>query len=345
MERRIEKDSAVSPIVATLVLIVVAVVGAVAVGTIMGAFSSDVSEKTNAGDVASASATEIVTAGSTTVLPASELLAKAYMAKNPGVKITVQGGGSGAGIAAVGNGIVDIGAASRTVKSDELAKFPDLVEHVIGGSAVVVIMNNEATAVTNLTKANLLDFFKNANDNGIVRAEIDNGTLKYKADGDIYVKVYQRQETSGTEETFAEYLGDPYKSAKNLDASKAVTAIGNQGILDAIAAANGDGTTVDKPFVLGFVDWGYYKSADKTKVHAPKIDGFTIDEANVKDAVKMKLSGKTSTKYSTDLARGLYYITKGEPSALVKNFITFAQSPEGSQYIDQAGMFGNAALA
>jgi ABC-type phosphate transport system substrate-binding protein len=38
--------------------------------------------------------------GSTSVQPLAEELAQAYMAKNPGVKIFVQGGGSGAGIKA-----------------------------------------------------------------------------------------------------------------------------------------------------------------------------------------------------------------------------------------------------
>ncbi|MDK2863626.1 MAG: phosphate transport system substrate-binding protein, partial [Methanomicrobiaceae archaeon] len=113
-------ENAVSPIVATLVLIVVAVIGAVAVGTIMGTFSSDVSEQVNTGDVSGSSSMEILIAGSTTVQPASELLAEAYMAKKPGVKISVQGGGSGAGVTSVGMGIVDIGSASRAVKDAEL---------------------------------------------------------------------------------------------------------------------------------------------------------------------------------------------------------------------------------
>jgi len=45
-------DEGVSPIVATLVLIVVAIIGAAAVGLIMGTFSSQVSDQANAGDIA-----------------------------------------------------------------------------------------------------------------------------------------------------------------------------------------------------------------------------------------------------------------------------------------------------
>jgi phosphate transport system substrate-binding protein len=153
---KFNNEDAVSPIVATLVLIVVAVVGAVAVGTIMGTFSGDVSEQANAGDVAGASASEIVIAGSTTVQPASEKLAETFMAAHPGVKITVQAGGSGAGIAAANNGLVDIGSASKAVDTD--VDYPDLTCYTIGGSGVVVI-GGSAVTETNVTAQDLYDAY------------------------------------------------------------------------------------------------------------------------------------------------------------------------------------------
>ena len=115
--KRMNNEMAVSPVVATLVLIVVAVIGAVAVGTIMGSFSTQVSKQANAQGAASASQTDILIAGSTTVEPASIVLANDYMTANPGIKITVQGGGSGVGVSAVGQGIVDIGASSSAIST------------------------------------------------------------------------------------------------------------------------------------------------------------------------------------------------------------------------------------
>ncbi|MGB7993106.1 hypothetical protein, partial [Methanoregula sp.] len=61
---KMSNEVAVSPIVATLVLIVVAVIGAVAVGTIMGTFSTSVQKQANAQQAASASQTEILVDGS-----------------------------------------------------------------------------------------------------------------------------------------------------------------------------------------------------------------------------------------------------------------------------------------
>jgi phosphate transport system substrate-binding protein len=108
-------DVGVSPIVATLVLVVVAIAGAAAVGTIMGSFSSDVSDSTSVGDITGTASTELLIAGSDTVYLVSVPLAEAYMDEHHGIKITVQGGHSLAGIASTELDIIDIGSASMDV--------------------------------------------------------------------------------------------------------------------------------------------------------------------------------------------------------------------------------------
>lgn len=327
MFKRFDNESAVSPIVATLVLIVVAVVGAVAVGSMMGAFSGEVAETTNTGDVAGASSTEILVAGSTTVQPASELLAKAYMDEHPGVRITVQGGGSGAGVSSCGMGIVDIGAASRTIKAEELERFPDLETYIVGGSAVVWVASDEFVG-TAITKADLAAAYADLDASGVtvaVHGSIPAGTA-----------LLQRSETSGTEETAAEFVTD--KASKSFDNTNALGQIGNAGIKYTVEGAS-VGT-------IGFIDYGYAQDLDATKIHALDIDTMTPSTSNIKKAVKAMIGGaSSSTDYPIGLCRGLYYITNGQPSPIVKNYIQFAQSPAGSALVDEAGMFGNAALA
>jgi phosphate transport system substrate-binding protein len=78
----------------------------------------------------------ITMAGSTSVQPLAEELAQAYMAKNPDVKIAVQGGGSGAGIKAAIDGTCDIGMSSM-----ELAPDVKLVATEIAKDGVVMIVN------------------------------------------------------------------------------------------------------------------------------------------------------------------------------------------------------------
>ncbi len=109
----IKNNEAVSPIVATLVLIVVAIVGAAAVGLLMGSFSNNVADQANSGDVAGSASNTILIAGSTTLYPANVILAQDYSAAHQGVKVTVQEGGSDAGIVAAGNQVADIGASSK----------------------------------------------------------------------------------------------------------------------------------------------------------------------------------------------------------------------------------------
>src|SRR5271157_589468 len=91
-------DEGVSPIVATLVLIVVAIIGAAAVGLIMGSFSNSVSKQVNNQNVAGNAATTLNVGGSTTCQPIVQTMATMYMGNHTGMVINVQGGGSGAGV-------------------------------------------------------------------------------------------------------------------------------------------------------------------------------------------------------------------------------------------------------
>ena len=71
----------------------------------MGTFSTDVSKQANAWQAASASQTQVLVAGSTTLFPAELNLQSDYQKANSGFQLNVQGGGSGAGVAAVTSGI------------------------------------------------------------------------------------------------------------------------------------------------------------------------------------------------------------------------------------------------
>ena len=86
-------------------------------------------------------------AGSTTIQPVAEKLAAAFIEKHPDIDITVQGGSSSTGIKSVANGIVDIGAASRDLRSSE----PDLVTHLLArdGIAIIVHPDNSIDRLTN----------------------------------------------------------------------------------------------------------------------------------------------------------------------------------------------------
>jgi len=62
----------------------------------------------------------ITVKGSDTMVHLVSYWAEAFMQKNPGIEVSVTGGGSGTGIAALLNGTTDICAASRGIKENEL---------------------------------------------------------------------------------------------------------------------------------------------------------------------------------------------------------------------------------
>ena len=76
--------------------------------------------------------------GSTSVQPLAQELATAFMAKYPGVNITIAGGGSGVGIADAEAGKVNIGASSAALAAKD-AKI--LVGTTICKDAIVIVVN------------------------------------------------------------------------------------------------------------------------------------------------------------------------------------------------------------
>jgi phosphate transport system substrate-binding protein len=312
---------AVSPIVATLVLVTVAIAGAAGVGMIQGTFSTDVSEDMNTGDIASAASNELLIAGSTTVQPVSELLAEAYMNERHGIKITVQGGGSGAGVSSTGMDIVDIGAASRAVKSAEAAKYPNIKTHQIGGSAVVIIAGEDIDESFNIDREELITAYE---DGTVSMADVSGIA------GAGITKLYQRSEASGTEETFAKWLGLKEDTIN----SSIDGATGNAGVL---AAVQGNGESI------GFVDFGFADGADGIVIlgiddtsssgniyHAADVTGSKIEK---------ELQNEDGENYVTKLTRPLNYLTNGEPTSMEQAFITFARSPGATTYFEECGYF------
>ncbi len=83
-------------------------------------------------------ASTITIAGSTSVAPVAQALAKAYVSNHPGVKISVSGGDSGVGINSARSGSVDIGTSSRDLTSSEAQ---GLSQYVIGQDALSIIVN------------------------------------------------------------------------------------------------------------------------------------------------------------------------------------------------------------
>src|SRR5512137_3112061 len=118
----------------------------------------------NAGQAGSPSqpTVSIENKGSDTIVNLALAWAETYQGAHPEVSISVTGGGSGTGIAALINKTVDIANASRQIKQEELdqakANGVDPVEFVVAKDAIAVIVNPE-NPVTHLTLKQISDMY------------------------------------------------------------------------------------------------------------------------------------------------------------------------------------------
>ena len=98
----------------------------------------------------------VSTNGSTSMDKVIGALKEQFTADNPGVTVTYDPTGSGAGIEAVKNGSADIGLASRALTEDE--KAGGLTETIVALDGIAIIVNADSK-VADLTVQQIADIF------------------------------------------------------------------------------------------------------------------------------------------------------------------------------------------
>ena len=224
--------------------IVVALASALAAGA-FGLSGCGSTSATTEPDTASELSGSINVAGSDTMVNLAQAWAEKFGEENPGVMISVKGGGSGVGIAALINKTVDFADASREIKDEETtaaeAAGVEPVETEVAKDGVVVIVNT-ANAVTDITKEQL---------GKIYAGEITN--WKDVGGADAQIVLLGRDSSSGTYEFIKdEVLGklpnkpEYAKSMRNLQSSQAIV-----------------DETAKNPDAIGYVGLGYENSSIK----------------------------------------------------------------------------------
>ena len=151
-------------------------------------------------------------AGSTSMEKLCEAMSESFMEANPGVTVTVEYTGSGAGIEALSSGSIDIGNASRGLKDDEKAN--GCVENIVAIDGIAVITDKD-NRVTDVTSKDLAKIYT---------GEITNWS---EIGGDNQpIVVIGREAGSGTRDAFEELLEvkDSCNYAQELDSTGAVLA-------------------------------------------------------------------------------------------------------------------------
>lgn len=151
-------------------------------------------------------------AGSTSMEKLCEAMSESFMEKYPGITVTVEYTGSGAGLESLASGSVDIGDASRSLKDEE--KAAGSVENIVAIDGIAVIEDKD-NGVTNVSAEDLAKIYK---------GEVKNWSELGGKDEAIVV--IGREAGSGTRDAFEELLdiADSCAYAQELDSTGAVLA-------------------------------------------------------------------------------------------------------------------------
>ncbi|TFH34252.1 MAG: phosphate ABC transporter substrate-binding protein [Anaerolineales bacterium] len=261
--------------------------------------------------VGETSSDSIENKGSDTIVNLALAWAESYQATHPEIRISVTGGGSGTGIAALINGTVDIANASRKIKAEEIAQAQDNgiepVEITIARDAIALIVNHE-NPVDRLTLQQISDIYS---------GKITNWSTVGGEDWPI-VRL-SRETNSGTHVYFLENvlrLGE--KENKTFFSPETLLLPSSEGITAEIR---------QNPNAIGYDGLGYV--TDDVKVLA--ISGT--------DDIGEYILPSPETVYSGQypIARDLYMYTAGEPTGAIAVYLEWILSPEAQDIVAELG--------
>ncbi|MCL2071497.1 MAG: phosphate ABC transporter substrate-binding protein [Oscillospiraceae bacterium] len=242
----------------------------------------------------------VVVAGSTSVQPYMEVLAEEYVKFYPDSAVDVQGGGSSAGISAVGSGIADIGMSSRSLSESEveLYQFTTIAKD---GLALIVHPENP---VDNLTLEQIRDIYT---------GEItDWSQVSDQFEGDIFP--ITREEGSGTRSFFEEFVMDGQRIT-----SKAIVQSTN-GTIRTLVSGNARGNKQ----AIGFISLGVLELPGQNPVKGLQIGGVAPTTENLANG-------------SYELFRP-FLVVVGEEREESTHFIDFILSDTGQGLLEARGL-------
>lgn len=248
--------------------------------------------------------------GSDTMVNLALAWAEAYQAAYPNISISITGGGSGTGIAALLNNTVDIANASRQIKEEEINQALSLgiepYEIIVASDAIAVIVNPN-NPVDHLTLQQVSDIYQGKYENWQQLGGEDRPIVRVS-----------RESNSGTHVYFLETvlrLGDPLD--KSLFDPYTLLLPSSEGIIAEVR---------DNPNAIGYDGLGYV--TPEVKVIGIKDDS---------DGSIVFPSIDTVSQDTYPIARDLYVYTDGEPQDAIQAYLDWILSDQGQNIVIKLG--------
>lgn len=245
--------------------------------------------------------------GSDTMVNLSQAWAEAYMEKNPNQPISVTGGGTGTGIAALINGTCDICNASRPMTGAEIDRVK---QRGVIPTATAVALDGLALAVNSsnpVAKLSVPDIGK------VYAGGIDDWS-KLGSSKSGKIVVLSRESSSGT----YVYFRDNVLKGKNYR-SDALLMPSTKAIATELAR---------NPNAIGYGGEAYFRGKAGIKI-------IPVSAKPGGEAIMPSDESVKAGKYP--IARELYVYTPGKPAGAAASFIRFCLSPEGQKIVGQVG--------
>lgn len=242
--------------------------------------------------------------GSTTVLPVMSQAAEAYHQTHPDLTITVSGGGSGVGIAAIIQGTAQLGMASRETSPEEQAKLDGKVDNIIVASDAVAVVVSKAvyeSGIHQLSMAQIADIYQ-----GKIKNWQQLGGL------DKRILVIDKEASRGTRHVFAKaVLGSSHARAEG---ASIISGSNNE---EQMIVSRSDNA-------IGMLSNAWLN--DKVRGVDVLVDGKAIAPTieHVRDG-------------SYPIARGLHVLVPHTASAATKDFVQFLLSKQGQDIVKKVG--------
>ena len=243
--------------------------------------------------------------GSDTMVNLGQRWAEEFMDEYPESMMSVTGGGSGTGIAAMINGTIDIALSSRAIREGEIEQAAendvDVIEHITGRDGIAIAVNPD-NPVDELTMEDVKAIFT-----GEKRNWSDFGG------NDAEITLYSRESNSGTYVFFREFVleDEDYASFANLMPS-------TQAIVEGVIQdVNG----------IGYIGLAYLDDDG--------IKGVSIAAEENAETFFPSMDNVIAGNYP--VARPLYLYTDGEPEGVIKLFMEFVMSEKGQEIVEMIG--------